>query len=183
MSYAFSKRLNSLESFECPKLFIFIMKHFFLMFYKNESKTSHKDVRLNNYKWVLYHKNASCHPTILINVFLVSKSIRMTLQPPYMSDLIPYNFFIFWRLKIISSNVILGHSKILTINHTGGEQNLPLSRKIAAISKILSWVILLCYFTIFQNILQHWMKQCKEFKIIPFTSLFSLLLLFYKFSK
>ena len=49
--------------------------------------------------WMLHHNNASCHTAISMNEFLTKKGIPLVLQPPYLPDLSPCDFFFFPKLK------------------------------------------------------------------------------------
>jgi len=50
--------------------------------------------------WILHHTNAPyCHRVFCVTQFLTSKIITVLLQPLYSSNLSPYNFFLFPRVK------------------------------------------------------------------------------------
>jgi hypothetical protein len=48
---------------------------------------------------MLHHSNAPCQTAISVNEFLVEKGISVVLQPPYLPDLNPCDFFLFPKLK------------------------------------------------------------------------------------
>jgi hypothetical protein len=48
---------------------------------------------------MLHHNNAPCHTAIFVNEFLAKKGISVVLQPPYLPDLSPCDFFLFPKLK------------------------------------------------------------------------------------
>ena len=52
-----------------------------------------------NNSWLLHHDNAPAHNARSIRQFLAEKNIAVLEQPPYSSDLAPYDFFLFPKLK------------------------------------------------------------------------------------
>jgi hypothetical protein len=49
--------------------------------------------------WMLQHDNAPAHTALSIGEFLAKKDILIFPQPPYSTDLAPYNFYLFPELK------------------------------------------------------------------------------------
>ncbi|KAG8212627.1 hypothetical protein J437_LFUL013910 [Ladona fulva] len=49
--------------------------------------------------WVLHHDNAPIHRSLLVTQFLDKHDILTLPQPPYSTDLIPCEFFLFHRFK------------------------------------------------------------------------------------
>ena len=48
---------------------------------------------------MLHHDNAPSHTAISVNEFLTKKGTSVVPQPPYSSDQIPCDFFLFPKLK------------------------------------------------------------------------------------
>lgn len=53
----------------------------------------------------LHHDSAPAHSAIILREFLTKNSVNIVPQPPYSPDLVPYDFFLFSRLK----NLLRGH--------------------------------------------------------------------------
>jgi hypothetical protein len=49
--------------------------------------------------WLLYHDNAPCHAALSVRELLAKHSIPVLSHTPYSPDLVPYDFFLFRRLK------------------------------------------------------------------------------------
>ena len=56
------------------------------------------DLWANN-SWILHHDNAPSHNAIVIREHLAKNEMNTIQQPPNSSDLAPYDFFLFDRLK------------------------------------------------------------------------------------
>ena len=51
--------------------------------------------------WLLHHDNASANKAISVRQLLVKKQITALYHPPYSSDLVPCDFWLFSRLKAV----------------------------------------------------------------------------------
>jgi transposase len=49
--------------------------------------------------WFLLHDNAPAHPSCLVKDFLAKNNVTIMEHPPYSPDLVPANFYLFFRLK------------------------------------------------------------------------------------
>ena len=49
--------------------------------------------------WMLHHHNAPCHTANSVNECLTKKGTPAVPQPPYSSDLSPFDFFLFPKLE------------------------------------------------------------------------------------
>jgi transposase len=52
-----------------------------------------------NKTWMLHHKNAPPHTSLLIGEFFAKQETTLIPQPPYSPDLAPVDFFLFPKLK------------------------------------------------------------------------------------
>ena len=52
-----------------------------------------------NKNWLLHHDNVLAHTSLLVREFLSKNNTLMLAQPPYSSDLAPFDFFLIPRLK------------------------------------------------------------------------------------
>ena len=50
--------------------------------------------------WQLHHNNAPTHASHLVQSFLVKHQVIQMTQPPYSQDLVPWDFWLFQKLKI-----------------------------------------------------------------------------------
>ena len=53
--------------------------------------------RINS--WFLFHDNAPTHRSVLVKEFLAKNSVTTLENPPYRSDMVPTDFYLFTRLK------------------------------------------------------------------------------------
>ena len=53
--------------------------------------------RINS--WFLFHDNAPTHRSVLVKEFLAKNSVTTLENPPYRSDMVPTDFYLFARLK------------------------------------------------------------------------------------
>ena len=50
--------------------------------------------------WLLHHDNAPAHSSNLVQQFLAKHKVVQLRQPPYSSDIAPYDFWMFPKLKM-----------------------------------------------------------------------------------
>ena len=61
-----------------------------------------KAAAVDNGEWQLHHDNASAHASHLMQSFLVKHQITQVTQSPYSTNLAPWDFWLFRKLKALS---------------------------------------------------------------------------------
>ena len=75
--------------------------------------------------WLLHHDNAPAHNALGIREFLPKNNIAVLEQPPYSSDLVPCDFFLFPKLKEVIKGTHFQDSEAINTDMTRELQAIP----------------------------------------------------------